>query len=166
VVRCFFQNNRTKIGGGSTFLGTAPTTEHCMLGDWLPSFASSKIWGLHRLPSTVCLGTGRPDSQLGDLGTAPTTEHCMLGDWSPSPPARGSGSRTNHRALYARGLVDQPTRLEELRNMPLIKALSARGLDNFNFLDLATRFILRLPASSGTTSVRCIRRCILVLEFL
>jgi len=26
----------------------------------------------------------------------------------------------------------------------------------FNFLDLATRFILRLPTSSGTTSVRCI----------
>ena len=30
-------------------------------------------------------------------------------------------------------------------------------------LDLATRLILRLPASSGTTSVRCTCRCILFL---
>ena len=29
------------------------------------------------------------------------------------------------------------------------------------YLDLATRLILRLPASSGTTSVRCTCRCIL-----
>jgi len=30
-------NGRTKIGGGSTFLGTAPTIEHCMLRDWSSS---------------------------------------------------------------------------------------------------------------------------------
>jgi len=36
----------------------------------------------------------------------------------------------------------------------------------YYFLDLATRFILCLPASSGTTSVRCIWRCISVSDFL
>jgi len=128
---------KDKNDGGSTFLGTAPTTEHCMLGDWSPSPSTrrsgdctdhrglyarglvaqpvnSEIRGLHRPPSTVCSGTGRPARQLGDPGTASTTEHRMLGDWSPSPPARGSGGRTDHRALYARGLVDQPARLISL----------------------------------------------------
>jgi hypothetical protein len=38
--------------------------------------------------------------------------------------------------------------------------------DDFDFLDPATRLILRLPASSGTTSVRCIWRCISVTESL
>ena len=33
--------------------------------------------------------------------------------------------------------------------------------DIFSHLDLATRLISRLPASSGTTSVRCTCRCIL-----
>jgi len=46
------------------------------------------------------------------------------------------------------------------------RAWYARGLDSSNFLDLATRLILCLSASSGTTSIRCIWRCISVLEFL
>jgi len=37
---------------------------------------------------------------------------------------------------------------------------------NLNFLDLATKLILCLPASLGTTLVRCIWRCISVLKFL
>jgi len=69
-------------------LGTAPTTEHCVLG------------------------TGRPVCQFGDLGTAPTTEHCVLGDWSTSLPVWRSGDCTDHRALCARGLVDQSSSLE------------------------------------------------------
>jgi len=88
--------------------------------------ASLEIWRLHRPPSIVCSGTGRPVRQFGDLGTAPTTEHCMLGDWSPSQPTRRSGGRTDHRALYARGLVDQLASLEELGTIPITKALSAR----------------------------------------
>ena len=38
------------------------------------------------------------------LRTVPTTEHYMPGDWSTSLP--------DHRALYARGLVDQSASLE------------------------------------------------------
>jgi hypothetical protein len=38
-------------------------------------------------------------------------------------------------------------------------------LSGHYFLDLATRLILRLPASSGTTSVRCTCRCISVSSF-
>jgi len=63
-------------------LGTVPTTEHDMLGDWstsLPNrqsgdctdhqaryarglvdqFAQTTIWGLYRTPSMICSGTGR-----------------------------------------------------------------------------------------------------------
>jgi len=172
VVRCFFQNNRQKLvedqrswglhrppstvclGTGRPVrqfgdLGTAPTIEYCMLGDWSPSppvwrsrdctdhrvlYArglvtqptSLEIWGLHRPSSTVCSRTGHPVRQFGDLGTATTTEHCMLGDWSPGPPVWGSGGCTDHRALYARGLLDQHGSLEELGTIPITKALSAR----------------------------------------
>ena len=69
-----------------------------------------RSWGLHRSPSTVCSGTGRPVCQYGDLGTAPTTEHCMLEDWSTSLPVWKSGYCTNHRALHAQGLVGKSTR--------------------------------------------------------
>jgi len=114
-------------------LGTAPTTEHCMLGDWSTSLpvwrsedcthhralyarglvdqsASLEIWGLHRPPSTVCSGTGRPVCQFGDLGTVPTTEHCTLGGWSTSLLVRRTRDCTNHHALSARGLVDKSIR--------------------------------------------------------
>ena len=37
---------------------------------------------------------------------------------------------------------------------------------DFNFLDLATRLILHLPASSGTTSIQCTWRCISASKFL
>ena len=89
------------------FLGTAPTTEHYTLGDWSTSLpvwrlgdctnhralyarglvdqsASLETWGLHRPPSTIRSGTGRPVCQFGDLGTVPTTKRYMLGDWSIS----------------------------------------------------------------------------------
>ena len=46
------------------------------------------------------------------LGTAPTTEQCTLGDWSTSLPVWRSGDCTDHRAMYARGLVDQSASLE------------------------------------------------------
>ena len=63
--------------------GTAPTTEHLMLGDWSTSLST-------RMPRT-----------------APTTEHLMLGDWSPSLSTRNFKDCTDHRALDARGLVAQ-----------------------------------------------------------
>ena len=74
-----------------------------------------KITGLRFLgtaPSTIRSGTGRPVCQFGDLGTAPTTEHYTLGDWSTSLPVWRPGDCTDHRALYARGLVDQSVSLE------------------------------------------------------
>jgi len=46
------------------------------------------------------------------LGIVPTTEHYMLGDWLTSVPVRNFEDYTNHRALYARGLVNQPTNLK------------------------------------------------------
>ena len=116
-------------------LGTVPTTERYMLGDWstsLPIWNSGdcidhralyarglvdqpthlKFWGLYRPPSVICSGTGRPAHPFGILRTVPTTEHYMLGDWTTSPPIWNSGDCIDHRALYARGQVDQPAHLE------------------------------------------------------
>jgi len=45
------------------------------------------------------------------LGTAPTTGHSMLWNWSSSPPVWKSGDCTDHRALFARGLVVHSTSL-------------------------------------------------------
>ena len=92
-------------------------------------------------------------------GTVPTTEHVYILN-----SARGL---VNHSLYCARGL------LWSLSNHSLgtilISYIWIGLIYNWGvilFLDLATRLILRLPASSGTTSVRCIWRCISVLEFL
>jgi len=66
---------------------------------------SFRRWGLHRPPSTICSGTGRPVCPM-KRGTAPTTKRGMLRDWSTSLPNEARDC-TNHRVLYARGLVDQ-----------------------------------------------------------
>ena len=74
-----------------------------------------KITGLRFLgtaPSTIRSGTGRPVCQFGDLGTAPTTEHYTLGDWSTSLPVWRPRGCSDHRALYAQGLVDKSASLE------------------------------------------------------
>ena len=116
---------------------------------------SSELQGLHRPPSTRRSGTARPVYQLGTSKTAPTTEHSMLGDWSYSIATQNSKERT-----WCLGTG---------RHTPgdwSISLFNCRRTGKFNFLDLATRLILRLPASSGTTSVRCIWRCISVTEFL
>ena len=95
------------------FVETAPTTERYMLGDWSISLfncrralyarglvdqpTNLRVWGLHRPPSTIRSGTGRPAHQFENSGTVPTTEricsgtgrlvysiayeHDMLGDW-------------------------------------------------------------------------------------
>ena len=45
------------------------------------------------------------------LGTVPSTEHYRPRDWSTSLPVWRPGDCTDHRALYARGLVDQSASL-------------------------------------------------------
>ena len=103
-------------------MGTVPTTENDMLGDWSTSPfirksgdctghrawyaqglvdqpAHSKVWGLYRPPSMICLGTGRPVRSFKSLGIAPTTEHDTFGDWSVSLLSR-------KQAWYYWGLVN------------------------------------------------------------
>ena len=97
---------RSSIIGGRlcmTFLGTAPTTEHYKLGDWSTSLPVWKTWGLHRPPSTICSGAGRPVYQFGRPGTAPTTEHYKLGDWSTSLPVWRPGDCTDQSEHYMLG---------------------------------------------------------------
>jgi len=106
-----------------------------------------------RLRSQPCSRTGRPVS-MSCSGTVLTTEH----DYIPNH-ARGL---INHSLHCARDL------LRLLSDHSIGTAFLSYiwiGLVNFNFLDLATWLILRLPASSGTTSVRCIWQCILASKF-
>jgi len=100
--------------------------------------------------------------------------------WTVSTLCSGTVLTTEHVYVsnHARGLVDQSLRcarglLRSLFDHSLWTALLSyiwieltqlRG--DFNFLDLTTRLILCLPASSKTTSVRCTWRCISILEFL
>ena len=129
--------------------GTAPTTT--VLGDCRDHYRARGL--LRPLP---CSGTASTTTVLGDysdhyrargllrplscLGTAQTTT--VLGDCLDHYRARG---------LFRPLLGDRSPRLHvicthiQLRNI---------------YLDLATRFILCLPASSRTTSVRCTCRCI------
>ena len=59
---------------------------------------------------------------------------------------------TDHRARYAWGLVDQYV-YETVDYVDYhTNWLSIKLRGDFNFLDLVTRLILRLPTSSGTTS--------------
>jgi hypothetical protein len=120
----------------------------------------------------------------------------MLGDWSYSIATQNTKQRTwrlgtgRHTIIYvpnrawglvqwnlhhARGLYRPPSTIRS-GTVPTterymlgdwsINLFNCSQTGKFNFLDLATRLILRLPASSGTTSVRCIWRCISVTEFL
>jgi hypothetical protein len=78
---------------------------------------------------------------------------------------------------HARGLVDHTSRCARGLLRPLSDHSSMTDflgymwnwihiqLSSHYFLDLATRLILRIPASSGTTSVRCTCRCIPVSSF-
>ena len=103
-----------------------------------------------------CSGTAQTTTMLGDCldrcrargllrplpcsGTAPTItvlgdcyDHCCA--WGLSRPLLGDRSPRLH-------VICTHIQLRDI------------------YLDLATRLILRLPASSGTTSVRCTCRCI------
>jgi len=107
-----------------------------------------------RLRSQLCSGTSRPVF-MPCSGTVLTTEHDYI--------LNHARRLINHSLRCARDLLrllsDHSLWIEFLSYIWI-------GLDNFNFLDLATRLVLRLPASSETTSVRCMWRCISILEFL
>jgi len=129
-----------------TTLWDLSTTPYAALGDCANHRA--------HLRSQPCSGTGRPVS-MPCSGTVLTTEH----DYIPNC----ARELINHSLRCTRDV------LRLLSNHSLgIAFLSYiwNGLDNFNFLDLATRLLHRLLASSGTTLVWCIWRCISVSEFL
>ena len=107
-------------------------------------------------PHVSCSGMVQTTTVLGDCsdhyrarglhrplpcsGTVPTTT--VLGDCSDHYHARG---------LFRRMLGDCSPRLHVT-----CTHIQSRGI----YLDLATRLILLLPTSSGTTSVQCTCRCI------
>jgi len=135
--------HRQVYGPPSTFtfpttLGDLSTSPYVVLGDCADHRACLRF--------QPCSRTGRPVS-MPCSGTVLTTEH----DYIPNRARR----LINHSLRCAQDL------LRLLSNHSL-----GIGWDNFNFLDLATRLTLRLPASSETTSVRCIWRCISVSDFL
>jgi len=115
-----------------TFLGTAPTTEHYKLGDWSTSLP---VW--------------RPGDCIDQF------EHYKLGDWSTSLPVWRSGDCTDQSEHYKLG--DWSTSLPVWRPGDCTDQsehyMLGDYIGKFHFSDLATRLILRLPASSGTTSV-------------
>ena len=119
-----------------------------MLGDFVAR-SSTCARGLPRSLSDHGSGT----SSLAPrpvLGTASTTLRPRLGDFV----ARSS--------TCVRGLLDySPTTARGLCVSATCDWQLAYSWDIFSHLDLATRLIPRLPASSGTTSVRCTCRCIL-----
>ena len=105
-------------------------------------------WGLHRPPSTVCSGTGRPVC-LWNRGL------CRFSSTITSPTMLKDSSITLRAQLgdYSYSYIGTGFMCKWEVILLLI-------------LDLATRFILCLPASPGTTLVRCIWRCILASKFL
>ena len=112
---------------------------------------------LRDCPNHYCArGLFRP---LPCSGTAPTTT--VFGDCSDHLHARGlirpppcSGTASDH--CHAQGLFRPLLGDHTPRLRVICTHIQSRGI----YLDLATRLILHLPASSGTTSVRCTCQCI------
>jgi hypothetical protein len=139
--------------------GTASITLRPRLGDFVAR-SSTCARGLRRSLSDHGSGTS-------SLATRPMLEDCL--DYSPTT-ARG----------LRRSLLDLCSGTSSLAPRPVLEdcldhsLTTARGIcvsttcdwqlayswDIFSHLDLATRLIPRLPASSGTTSVRCTCQCI------
>ena len=104
-----------------------------------------------------CSGTALIITMLGDC-----PDHCRAqGLPRPLPCSRTAPTTTVlgdcYDHYYARGLSrpllgDRSSRLHVICTHIQLSDI---------YLDLATRLILRLPASPGTTSVRCTCRCIL-----
>ena len=120
--------------------------------------------------TTPCSGTSGQTTLCS--GTASITLRPRLGDFvaRSSTCARGLTRSLSDHSFGTSSLVSRPTHGDCLDHSPT----TARGLcvsttcdwrlayswDIFSHLDLATRLIPRLLASSGTTSVRCTCRCI------
>ena len=125
-----------------------------MLGDFVARF-STYARGLH-----LC------------LGTASTTLRPRLGDFvaRSSTCARGLPRSLSDHSFGTSSLVSRPTHGDCLdHSLTMARGLCvsatcdwqlAYSWDIFSHLDLATRLIPCLLASSGTTSVRCAYRCI------
>ena len=102
-------------------------------------------------PSIIRSGTGRPAYQFESLGMyRPQSVICS-----------GTGRLVCSIADDHDTLGDWMISLFRLWMRTICS-----GTGKLNFLDLATRLILHLPASSGTTSIRCIWQCISVSDFL
>ena len=105
---------------------------------------------------------------LGDLSTSP---YAVLGDCTDhrarlhSQPCSETRQSLPSRCSGLASFTIQP-QLGDCSSQLHINWTHIQLRRNLIFLDLATRLILRLPASSGTTSVRCIWQYISVSDFL
>ena len=95
-------------------------------------------------------GLARPPSCLGTVQTT-----IVLGDCSDHSRARGL-----FRPLSCSGTVPTTLRTSLEDSSPRLHVICTHIQLRGVYLDLATRLLPRLPASSGTTSVRCTYRCI------
>jgi hypothetical protein len=145
--------------------------DRCSFSTTRPALGDSSPSSRRSSPSSRCSLAARRRALA-----AQTAPPAMLRDCS----GKHSLSQTTEHVIlldHARGLVDHISRCAR----KLLRSLFDHSLmtdflgymwnwthiklrDHY-FLDLATRFILRLPASSGTTSVRCTCRCISVSSF-
>jgi len=140
-----------------TTLGDLSTSLYAVLGDCADHRA--------RLRSQPCSETGQSVSMPCSETVLTTNRVCRLMNHSLRCARDLLRSLSDH-SLGTAFLDYIPNRARRLINhslrcaWDLLRLLSNHSLgigrDNFNFLDLATRLILRLPTSSGTTSVRCI----------
>ena len=114
--------------------------------------------GLSRPPS--CSGTVQTTIMLGDC-----SDHSRARDYLDRPRAQG----LNRLRLFSRICCfpmlrsgTAPTTLLTFLGdrSPLVHVICTHIQLRGIYLDFATRLIPRLPASSGTTSVRCTCRCI------
>ena len=126
--------------------------------------------------TTPCSGTSRQTTPSSDhvdhISSSSAELRPRLGDFvgRSSTCARGLPRSLSDHGSGTSSLAPRPVLGDCLDHSPT----TARGLcvsttcdwrlayswDIFSHLDLATRLIPRLPASSGTTSVRCTCRCI------
>ena len=102
----------------------------------------------------LCSGTAQTILSLGD-----NSDH---GDCSDHGRAQGLLRPIPYSgiAMTTAVLGDSPDHFLEFCS-PWLHVICTHIQLRDIYLDLATRLILRLPASSGTTSVRCTCRCIL-----
>ena len=84
VSRCLFFKITDKIWWRTDVSGDCTDHRALYARGLVDQSASLETWRLHRPPSTIRSGTGRPVCQCGELRTVPITKRYMLGDWSIS----------------------------------------------------------------------------------